>query len=190
MSLLEEDYPSEEYSTEEEEGVDSYEPEQHHHQQQYYSAPLTPPRGYKDERQTLPTIQGTPTRPGANGDEDEEDNDIPLRTSLSPRRSYPSPEMFIRVEEDEDESPQRSSPGGREEIVEEKDHVPIGGDDAVLLDLAELEELQAEAESMKGLGNKHMAAQVSSFLLLWDGFLNVIGGKGKHIVEKQALKIK
>lgn len=36
----------------------------------------------------------------------------------------------------------------------------IGGDDAAL-DLAELEQLQEEAERMKGLGNKHMAAQVS-----------------------------
>ena len=35
-----------------------------------------------------------------------------------------------------------------------------GGEDAVL-DLAELEQLQEEAERMKGLGNKHMAAQVS-----------------------------
>ena len=36
-----------------------------------------------------------------------------------------------------------------------------GADDAVL-DLAELEQLQEEAERMKGLGNKHMAAQVST----------------------------
>ena len=36
----------------------------------------------------------------------------------------------------------------------------IGAEDAVL-DLAELEQLQEEAERMKGLGNKHMAAQVS-----------------------------
>ena len=31
-----------------------------------------------------------------------------------------------------------------------------------LLDLAQLEELQKEAEKMKALGNKHMAAQVST----------------------------
>ena len=36
----------------------------------------------------------------------------------------------------------------------------VKADDAVL-DLAELEQLQEEAERMKGLGNKHMAAQVS-----------------------------
>jgi hypothetical protein len=36
-----------------------------------------------------------------------------------------------------------------------------GADDAIL-DLAELEQLQEEAERMKGLGNKHMAAQVSN----------------------------
>ena len=39
-----------------------------------------------------------------------------------------------------------------------------GAEDAVL-DLAELEQLQEEAERMKGLGNKHMAAQVSSIVV-------------------------
>lgn len=38
----------------------------------------------------------------------------------------------------------------------------MSGEDAAL-DLAELEQLQEEAERMKGLGNKHMAAQVSFF---------------------------
>ena len=33
--------------------------------------------------------------------------------------------------------------------------------DEALMDLAQLEELQEEAERMKALGNKHMAAQVS-----------------------------
>jgi hypothetical protein len=37
----------------------------------------------------------------------------------------------------------------------------VDGDEA-LLDLAQLEELHVEAERMKALGNKHMAAQVSS----------------------------
>ncbi len=37
-----------------------------------------------------------------------------------------------------------------------------GAEDAVL-DLAELEQLQEEAERMKGLGNKHMASQVSTY---------------------------
>lgn len=49
-----------------------------------------------------------------------------------------------------------------EESVEENqptdDEPTTGGDDAVL-DLAELEQLHEEAERMKGLGNKHMAAQ-------------------------------
>lgn len=50
-----------------------------------------------------------------------------------------------------------------EEYVEEmhpseEDQPTAAGDDAVL-DLAELEQLQEEAERMKGLGNKHMAAQ-------------------------------
>lgn len=37
----------------------------------------------------------------------------------------------------------------------------MGGDEA-LMDLAQLEDLHNEAERMKGLGNKHMAAQVRS----------------------------
>lgn len=40
----------------------------------------------------------------------------------------------------------------------------IDGDEA-LMDLAELEDLHNEAERMKALGNKHMAAQVSLSLL-------------------------
>lgn len=40
------------------------------------------------------------------------------------------------------------------------DQDPTGED--ALLDLAQLEELHQEAEKMKALGNKHMAAQVSS----------------------------
>jgi len=45
----------------------------------------------------------------------------------------------------------------------------VKADDAVL-DLAELEQLQEEAERMKGLGNKHMAAQVSldyTVFIIW-----------------------
>src|SRR6056300_865571 len=52
-----------------------------------------------------------------------------------------------------------------DEYVEQNQHQYMndeqpntGADDAVL-DLAELEQLQGEAERMKGLGNKHMAAQ-------------------------------
>jgi hypothetical protein len=45
-----------------------------------------------------------------------------------------------------------SSPGATKPTVD--------GEDA-LFDLAQLEELHMEAEKMKALGNKHMAAQVS-----------------------------
>jgi hypothetical protein len=38
--------------------------------------------------------------------------------------------------------------------------------DEALLDLAQLEELHQEAERMKALGNKHMAAQVSLYVCL------------------------
>jgi hypothetical protein len=44
------------------------------------------------------------------------------------------------------------SPGGASSSA-------LDGEDA-LLDLAQLEELHREAEKMKALGNKHMAAQV------------------------------
>jgi hypothetical protein len=42
-----------------------------------------------------------------------------------------------------------------------KQQPAMDGDEA-LLDLAQLEELHEEAERMKALGNKHMAAQVRS----------------------------
>ena len=42
----------------------------------------------------------------------------------------------------------------------EEEDTGMGGEEA-LLDLARLEELHTEAEKMKALGNKHMAAQVS-----------------------------
>lgn len=53
---------------------------------------------------------------------------------------------------------------GDEELLDaededEDDEEPTGED--ALLDLAQLEELHQEAERMKALGNKHMAAQVS-----------------------------
>lgn len=51
--------------------------------------------------------------------------------------------------------PSGSRSGGAEGSPEEK----VDGDEA-LLDLAQLEELHHEAERMKALGNKHMAAQV------------------------------
>ena len=42
----------------------------------------------------------------------------------------------------------------------------LNGDDA-LLDLDQLEELHDEAERMKALGNKHMAAQVRIYMGCW-----------------------
>jgi hypothetical protein len=52
---------------------------------------------------------------------------------------------------------------GDEELLdaenEDEDYNATGED--ALLDLAQLEELHQEAERMKALGNKHMAAQVS-----------------------------
>lgn len=47
-----------------------------------------------------------------------------------------------------------------------------GGDDP-LLDLAQLEELHHEAERMKALGNKHMAAQVRE-LNFWNGWFGSV----------------
>ena len=44
--------------------------------------------------------------------------------------------------------------------------VVTGAEDAVL-DLAELEQLHEESERMKGLGNKHMAAQVSYIIRVY-----------------------
>ena len=69
-------------------------------------------------------------------------------------------------EEDGDSDASYDDQRQEDEYVEQNQHQHImddeepntGADDAVL-DLAELEQLQEEAERMKGLGNKHMAAQ-------------------------------
>ena len=73
--------------------------------------------------------------------------------------SPPQPRRLMEPEDD------RSAPADEPAPPEEAGSPgtpadATGGDDAVL-DLEELEQLQEEAERMKGLGNKHMAAQVS-----------------------------
>ena len=50
---------------------------------------------------------------------------------------------------------------GKVSASQDEDEDKIDNDEA-LLDLAQLEELHHEAERMKALGNKHMAAQVCS----------------------------
>lgn len=64
-----------------------------------------------------------------------------------------------------------------------------GADDAVL-DLAELEQLQEEAERMKGLGNKHMAAQVSNITIVPRVLSGSAGGRGRISVHTHAKRIK
>lgn len=53
------------------------------------------------------------------------------------------------------------SPEGTPDSRETEEEEEVDTDEA-LLDLAQLEELHHEAERMKALGNKHMAAQVRS----------------------------
>lgn len=84
--------------------------------------------------------------------------------------SYDEPSDKQRHEEEEQEYEEEQDEEYEEEEGEEYDvdetqstgedeqTDAMAGDDAVL-DLAELEQLQEEAERMKGLGNKHMAAQ-------------------------------
>lgn len=84
--------------------------------------------------------------------------------------SYDEPSDNQRHEEEEQEYEEEQEEEYEEEEGEEYDvdetqstgedeqTDAMAGDDAVL-DLAELEQLQEEAERMKGLGNKHMAAQ-------------------------------
>ncbi len=71
------------------------------------------------------------------------------------RRKPMDPEEYDDGEHPDDE-------GGDASAADEyrSNNEVTGAEDAVL-DLAELEQLQEEAERMKGLGNKHMAAQVS-----------------------------
>ena len=61
-----------------------------------------------------------------------------------------------------DTPPPRPPPSGRHSGTSPSKS-GVDGEEA-LLDLAQLEELHQEAERMKALGNKHMAAQVSNVI--------------------------
>eukprot|EP00984_Skeletonema_dohrnii_P018973 scaffold8991_cov155-Skeletonema_dohrnii-CCMP3373.AAC.18 len=80
----------------------------------------------------------------------EEDEDSYEEDSLLDDQSQEEEEE--QQEDEEDEYVEENQP------TDDDDEPTTAGDDAVL-DLAELEQLQEEAERMKGLGNKHMAAQ-------------------------------
>lgn len=54
---------------------------------------------------------------------------------------------------------QAYQPQGKQQISTPTPPPKVSGEEA-LMDLAQFEELQHEAERMKALGNKHMAAQV------------------------------
>lgn len=56
-----------------------------------------------------------------------------------------------------DDEPADSLEGGGNNSTNGGDSIKA---EEAVMDLAELEQLQEEAERMKGLGNKHMAAQV------------------------------
>jgi hypothetical protein len=65
------------------------------------------------------------------------------------------------VEVEEEEPPPPPPTDGDEELLDAEDEDEEATGEDALLDLAQLEELHQEAERMKALGNKHMAAQVS-----------------------------
>lgn len=70
----------------------------------------------------------------------------------------------------EDEASDRAARSGGDNISSSNNYYSSSDENATpedaVLDLAELEQLQEEAERMKGLGNKHMAAQVSVYDIL------------------------
>lgn len=76
-----------------------------------------------------------------------------------PRDPSPHPQHQLQQqqEEEEDDAPAAAGKADPDGVVADEN---VDGDEA-LLDLAQLEELHHEAERMKALGNKHMAAQVS-----------------------------
>mmetsp|Transcript_31649 Transcript_31649/g.67035 ORF Transcript_31649/g.67035 Transcript_31649/m.67035 type:complete len:751 (+) Transcript_31649:122-2374(+) len=83
----------------------------------------------------------------------------------SPHRNHPHDERYNMNPPEGMEGDAYDVPGygwqdyrQQTEKDEEEDEDGAGAEDAIL-DLAELEQLQEEAERMKGLGNKHMAAQ-------------------------------
>ena len=82
---------------------------------------------------------------------------------MEPEEDQHSYDEHVEHPDDEPNGMMEGGEGGAAAAAaagEDKNIDATGGEDAVL-DLAELEQLQEEAERMKGLGNKHMAAQVS-----------------------------
>jgi hypothetical protein len=115
--------------------------------------------------------------------QEEQDDDIYYQDNEA--YNYPQRQPVYSPPHQDDEeppslSPRHLAPEGMEDMARNKESLvreelgyPLGeeesamdGEDAAL-DLAELEQLQEEAERMKGLGNKHMAAQVSFIILVW-----------------------
>lgn len=95
--------------------------------------------------------QGHPPQPPRNGRYNGNLGVTPMEPVMEqvPMHAPPRPPTAITPPDNNKVDPEASSP-------EEK----VDSDEA-LLDLAQLEELHHEAERMKALGNKHMAAQVS-----------------------------
>eukprot|EP00804_Cyclotella_cryptica_P006380 CCRYP_014266-RB/>CCRYP_014266-RB protein AED:0.18 eAED:0.18 QI:236/1/1/1/1/0.85/7/3669/1526 len=114
-------------------------------QQQHPSSP----HYSKDLEQEPPHL--TPRLSAPEGMED--DSPTPSRMNSLAREALGYP-----LGEDAYDEEQQQQQQEEEEEEEEEGSAVMGGDDAVL-DLEELEQLQEEAERMKGLGNKHMAAQ-------------------------------
>lgn len=89
-----------------------------------------------------------------------DDRESPRYQSQQRRPMEPEDDMYgdQQHEHPDDEPGKIAMEGGGEDVGVDQNNDATGGEDAVL-DLAELEQLQEEAERMKGLGNKHMAAQ-------------------------------
>jgi hypothetical protein len=84
-------------------------------------------------------------------------SDPPESTEFQPSSPSPSPPQQSQQQQQQQSEEDPEGQEGEEEFEQQEETVE--GEEA-LLDLEQLEELHHEAERMKALGNKHMAAQV------------------------------
>jgi hypothetical protein len=81
---------------------------------------------------------------------------MPMQAVEDNHSSYPAGQQYLQQQQRVVSPVQRQDPPAASEQQQQE---TSEGDEA-LLDLEQLEELHHEAERMKALGNKHMAAQV------------------------------
>lgn len=123
-----------------------------------YNSPAPPPSQQSPpsrapQQSNNGNLGAVPMEPGVSSPQDyQQHQQRPMRTPPRPPAVTP-PSKTPQQNTSQSSGGSTPSPGGAQ-------NADSSGDEA-LLDLAQLEELHHEAERMKALGNKHMAAQVN-----------------------------